>query len=88
MLSTSRAARFFIGFIILCGLSALSYGALQIHQTQVSVLVNQADRLNHCHCDSYARLCFCPAELHFPRMQDFVSPPKEFLNEEVLEDAR
>jgi hypothetical protein len=31
MLSTSRAARFFIGFIILCGLSALSYGALQIH---------------------------------------------------------
>lgn len=31
MLSTSRAARVFIGFIILCGLSALSYGALQIH---------------------------------------------------------
>jgi hypothetical protein len=31
MLSTSRAARLFICFIIMCGLSALSYGALQIH---------------------------------------------------------
>ena len=31
MLTTSRAARLFICVIILCGLSALSYGALQIH---------------------------------------------------------
>ena len=31
MLSASRAARLFICFIILCGLSALGYGLLQMH---------------------------------------------------------
>jgi hypothetical protein len=31
MLSASRAARLFISFIIVCGLSALGYSVLQIH---------------------------------------------------------
>src|SRR5713226_7221407 len=31
MVSVSRSAWIFIGFVIFCGVSALSYGALQMH---------------------------------------------------------